>query len=92
MDTITVDFNPDGTVSAIWDDRIQDFLTLPGLATRRASNVEPGDPTKRQDPNQWYADMSPSGHPVVMGPFIVRGDALKAETEWLLTHNHGAKV
>lgn len=56
---------------------------------RRASHVEPGDPSRGQRADQWYADMAPSGGPV-LGPFPVRGYALTAEVAWLNRHlRHG---
>lgn len=68
---------PDGKLTAIYDDRMADFLSSGKATIRRASHVEP-------NPNGdgWIADMSPSGGPV-LGPCKLREQALQLERGWL---------
>jgi hypothetical protein len=75
---ILLDFNTDGTVTAIYSDDLAGLLaTASKVSIKRASHVEPTEDGK------WTADMAPSGGPV-LGPFNLRGEALDAEQEWLL--------
>ena len=73
---------PDGSIHFIYDDRLRGLLNQGQAAITRASQVEPGDPAKGQNPLQWYADMAPSAGET-LGPFGTRQEALDAEVEWL---------
>ena len=74
MSSITI--TPDGRVSFIWSDELAALREIGDCSIRRASHVEP------TTDGRWTADMAPSGGPV-LGPFDLRGDALKAEVQWL---------
>lgn len=67
--------NPRGQVRCIYGESI-DLASLGRLEIRRASHVEP------DDRGQWWADLSPAGGPR-LGPFALRSQALRAETQWL---------
>lgn len=67
----------DGTLTAIYDDALRDILDEGRLRIRRASTVEP------DLYGNWWADMTPSGHDVKLGPFKMREDALRAERAFL---------
>jgi hypothetical protein len=67
---------PDGTVRCVYGEEI-DLGSIGGLQITRASNVEP------DEQGRWWADMSPMGGPV-LGPYIRRSEALRAEYDWLL--------
>ena len=73
----------DGSMQFIYDDRLKGLMKHGQASIARVSHVEPGDPTKGQDPLRWFADMAPSGQPVVLGPFAERQQALAAEVEWI---------
>jgi len=75
----------DGKIEFIYDDRLRQLTQEGNATTRRASHVEPGDPTKGQNPLKWYADLSPSNGPV-LGGFEERQEALDAEVAWLNEH------
>ncbi len=70
----------DGTVQFIWSDELRPLLELGTGTVTRASHVEPTADCR------WEADLSPVGGPT-LGPFDERGEALRAEIEWL--RNHG---
>ena len=56
-----------------------DAIPLQGFGQvriERASNVEPNDH------GDWIADLSPVSGPL-LGPFLKRTDAIKAEVRWL---------
>lgn len=72
----------DGTMSFIYSDALKGLLTTNGASIQRASNVEPGDPAKGQNPIKWYADMAPVHGPVLEG-CNTREEALAKEVEWL---------
>ena len=72
---MTLRFDVDGTVTAIYGEQI-DLAELGPLTIRRASHVEP------TDDGQWTADMGPVGGDV-LGPYPRRSDALAAEVAWL---------
>jgi hypothetical protein len=65
-----------GDVQCIYDEAL-DLRELGKLQITRASHVEP------DKDGFWWADMRPSGGPV-LGPYGCRSDALEAEREWLL--------
>ena len=68
--------NADGGVKCIYDEAL-DLRELGKIQITRASHVEP------DSEGNWWADMGPSGGPV-LGPFGTRGGALAAERGWLL--------
>ena len=68
--------NADGGVKCIYDEAL-DLRALGKLQITRASHVEP------DAEGCWWADMGPSGGPV-LGPFGTRREALAAERGWLL--------
>lgn len=68
---------PDGTLQAIYDDALN-LQKIGDAAIHRASHVEPAAGL----PNQWTADLTPVGGPV-LGPFTTRRAALAAEIAWL---------
>lgn len=70
-----------GALRFVWDDRLQPLCDLGCPSIKRASHVEPSPA------GGWSADMAPSGGPV-LGPFVLRREALAAEREWL-TLNRG---
>jgi len=76
---------PDGTIQFIHDDRLRGLLQQGVASLRRVSHVEPGDPTKGQNPLEWYTEMLAGGGRV-LGPFETRQGALDAEVEWVNTH------
>ena len=68
-------FETDGTVRCVNTEDI-DLGVIGDRKITRGSHVEP------DENNQWWADMSPVGGPM-LGPFEKRGDALVAEVKWL---------
>ena len=64
-----------GTVRCIYDETI-DLSALGTLSISRASHVEP------DGEGRWFADLRPVDGPV-LGPFILRSEALTAERAWL---------
>lgn len=73
---MTAFIGTDGLIKFVYADELAPLLELGTSIIRRASHVEP-------TPIGWTADMAPSAGPV-LGPFPRRGDALLAETDWLL--------
>jgi hypothetical protein len=68
----------EGNVRCIYDETL-DLRVLGELSITRASHVEPtGD-------GRWTADLSPVSGPV-LGPFVNRSAALRAELNWLSRH------
>ena len=67
--------NTRGQVRCIYDEAI-DLAALGKLSIKRASYVEP------DEQGRWRADMGLSGGPV-LGPFVCRSLALRAEQFWL---------
>ena len=78
-----ITIKPDGTMQFVYDDKLKGLMGHGQATIKRISHVEPGDPAKGQEPLKWYADMAPSGRPVVLGPFDERRQALAAEVEWI---------
>ena len=68
----------DGSLRCLYDETF-DLSPLGQVTIRRASHVEP------TDQGQWQADLSPVDGPV-LGPFILRSEALTAEVDWLRRH------
>jgi hypothetical protein len=73
----------DGSAQFIHDDRLNGLLHQGEAHIKRASFVEPGDPSKGQDPLKWYASIVTGP---VLGPFVIRQEALDAEVTWLNEH------
>ncbi len=69
---------PTGRVRCIYAEAI-DLPSLGKLTVRRGSFVEP------DAHGQWTADLSPVSGPV-LGPYILRSEALAAEVAWLEAH------
>lgn len=67
---------PDGTIEYIYDDALLFLRRVGKLTISRASFVEP------DAEGHWYADLSPSGGPLLKG-FTTRSEALAAEVTWL---------
>ena len=65
-----------GDVRCVYGEEL-DLRELGKLQITRASHVEP------DAEGYWWADMGPSGGPV-LGPFSTRREALAAERVWLL--------
>ena len=70
--------SPQGTVHCVYSEAI-DLATLGRLAISRGSYVEPNAA------GQWLVDLSPVNGPL-LGPFVQRSAALKAEMDWLEQH------
>ena len=68
----------DGSLLCLYDETL-DLSPLGQVTIRRASHVEP------TDQGQWQADLSPVDGPV-LGPFVLRSEALTAEVDWLRRH------
>lgn len=66
-----------GTAKFVWHDQLAGLRSLGSTKIRRASHVEPTG-----DGSGFTADMSPCLGPV-LGPFLLRREALTAEVEWL---------
>jgi hypothetical protein len=64
-----------GNVRCVYDEAIP-LASLGQLAISRGSHVEP------TSDGRWIADLSPVSGPL-LGPFVLRSDALTAEREWL---------
>jgi len=82
MEEILLRISPDGTTTAIYDDRLADFFATGKSTTERASHVEPGPD------GGWIADMKPICQklgvpPVILGPCPLRSQALQLERGWL---------
>ena len=69
---------PSGTARCLYGEAI-DLSVLGELEIRRASHVEP------TAAGQWLADLTPVSGPV-LGPFLLRSDALAAEAGWISAH------
>ena len=69
---------PNGTVRTIYAETIE-LASLGKVDIQRASHVEP------TTDGRWTADLSPVGGPL-LGPFVLRSEALEAEQQWLLRH------
>ena len=75
---------PNGTLRFLWDDNLAPFLHLGEASLQRASHVEPSG-------SAWVADMTHVGGSV-LGPFVLRKEALAAERNWLQLHGLGRRV
>jgi hypothetical protein len=67
--------DPAGIVRCIYSEAM-DLAALGSATMRRASHVEP------DQAGRWLADLAPVQGPV-LGPFLLRSEALAAETAWL---------
>ena len=79
MTPFSIKIAQDGTISFIYYDQLVPLLHAGTAAIRRVSHVEP---TRT---GQWTADLTPVGGPI-LGPFVLREQALQAETTWLSQH------
>ena len=69
---------PDGQVRCLYEEAIElGSLGTPEIS--RASHVEP------DAHGQWWADLGPVQGPM-LGPFLLRSEALQAERLWLERH------
>lgn len=78
--TTTLLIDEAGTLELIYADELRPFLELGHATITRASFVEP------TPDGQWTADLSPVGGPL-LGPFLLRDQALREERTWLDTHH-----
>lgn len=76
MSELLIDVLPGGELRFVWDDRLASFCGEGHASIRRVSRIEP------DERGQWWVDLEPVCGPQ-LGPFTMRGDALKAEYEWL---------
>lgn len=90
VEELIVVIKPGGIAVYIHDDRLAGLMGAGDATIERASHVEPGEPTKGQNPLRWYADMAPVKGPVLSGEdglgFPTRDAALRAEVLWLKTN------
>ena len=75
---------PNGTLRFLWDDNLAPLLHLGEASLQRVSHVEPSG-------SAWVADMTHVGGSV-LGPFVLRKEALAAERNWLQLHGLGRRV
>ena len=73
-----------GAVRCIYSEDI-DLTALGSPVIVRASHVEP------DQHGRWLANLAPVGGPV-LGPFLLRSEALAAESAWLEAHWLGRSV
>ncbi len=66
---------PDGTLRCLYSE-VLDLRALGRPTIRRASHVEP------DEHGRWVANLAPVRGPL-LGPFILRSEALAAEVRWL---------
>ena len=66
---------PSGRTRCVYSDEIP-LREFGQVRIERASHVEPNDH------GEWIADLSPVSGPL-LGPFLRRTDAIKAEVQWL---------
>ncbi len=69
---------PGGQIRCIYDEAL-DLAGMGSTTITRASQVEPDSDGK------WWADLGPVSGPL-LGPFVLRSEALQAEKTWLETH------
>ncbi|MEX0585626.1 MAG: hypothetical protein WD176_03215 [Pirellulales bacterium] len=69
---------PSGQARCIYDETI-DLDQLGQLSIARGSHVEP------DCHGRWFANLAPVSGPL-LGPFMVRSEALAAEQAWLEAH------
>jgi hypothetical protein len=87
---IVVTVLSNGETRHVADDSLRSLDTSLGTVhIQRASHVEP-QPTD-DGSIQWTADLSPVGGPL-LGPFLLRADALEAEHQWLDAHLAELKI
>jgi hypothetical protein len=78
--TTTLLIDEVGTLELIYADDLRPLLDLGHATITRASFVEP------TCDGHWTADLSPVGGPL-LGPFLLRDQALREERTWLDTHH-----
>lgn len=85
-----IDIAPDGTLAFVYDDELAVLAGEGSLRIRRVSHVEPQpygpQPYGPGNHLRWIADLRPVGGPV-LGPYLLRSEALAAEREWLQARN-----
>lgn len=89
MNKIILSVSRKGDLRFIHNDRLRGLMDAGDATIKRASHVEPGDPTRGQDPLKWYASMV---NGPVLGPFNSHQQAIDEEIKWLNEHNLGAPV
>jgi hypothetical protein len=67
--------SPTGEIHCLYSEHL-DLSTLGRPTIRRASHVEP------THDGHWTADLAPLGGPL-LGPFLLRSEALAAEIVWI---------
>lgn len=72
---MTITITADGLIEFVYDDALVGLLAAGEATVRRVSHVEPS-------PGGWTAEMIDGP---VLGPFVLRADALAAERAWLAT-------
>ncbi len=87
MDEIIIDCTGAG-MHFIYGDEMLPLMQEGEARVTRASTVEPGLPSLGQEPTKWYADLAPSGGPILSG-CDTRKQALEAEVEWLKANKFG---
>ena len=79
--------DPSGAIRCVYDEAI-DLAALGKLRVARASHVEP------DAHGRWTADLRPVDGPL-LGPFMLRSEALASEQQWLeqnwLTPSEGSE-
>jgi hypothetical protein len=77
-----------GEIRFVWDDELAPLLELGTATVERASHVEPHEIAGEGGRTVvWRADMRPIGGPM-LGPFLLRKNALAAERRWLAAHGY----
>jgi len=75
---ISLVVEPSGNIRMVYDESI-DLQQMGQVVIVRGSHVEP------IPGGRWTADLSPVGGPL-LGPFLFRSQAIKAEIAWLECH------
>lgn len=75
---MTIIIDPAGQAHCLYAEVI-DLSAMGTLHIARASQLEP------DDQGLWWADLWPVSGPI-LGPFVLRSEALAAERDWLETH------
>jgi hypothetical protein len=75
---MTLIIDPAGQGRCLYTEEL-DLRSLGSVHIARASQLEP------DDQGNWSADLSPVSGPI-LGPFVLRSEALAAERDWLNDH------